>query len=1273
MKIYSAAVSDHRRLTLGVLPSFFALLVTATFGWADEPPEAMSEAVATWSFDAEDATRLTPHGKIESDQAGPRPPEFPDFGLQNRALRFGGDGARMMVADPGGASVFDFDQGDAITIQAWVNLQEPIAHDQNWYVIGKGRTHDGRFPADNQNWALRLRGVEGQARVSFLFASVGAEATAKRDSHWHRWTSDFGFVAGTGWHRIAVSYRFGDPTSIRAWLNDKVVGGKWDMGGATDRAPVVDDDSVWIGSSMGGNVGNSFRGLLDEVSIFRESLSDSRMAEFYRREGPERTIDQVPEQVPRFAATPGAVTVRLFEGLATHDGWFAVDGRVGDVDGDVGGDVGGGGPVVAFDTREMLFSRLPRRYDDWGVRSSWDSTVWLQAATEIELPAGNHRLLLRSRGVSRVWLGDEVVARTGGRRGGTDGHQPVLPLADPPLPGHRRVGYGDQEAVVQWSVDSAGVYPIVLESLVGGSRYRPEPGETLVAIQREGSDAFELVRSRLATQSPVRVTDDEVESALVRIGRQLDGLDSRIRRAASAGEDDYWRQRHEAARRWLATRPAVEIPAVSDGRHRGPIDAFLAAKVDRAKAEASEVAHGDAVHFQTQVRPILATHCFRCHDNDAAGGLRMTTRQGVLAGGDSGDAAVVPGDAAASGLVARIRSQDEGERMPPSGGMTASEIDTLERWVADGVSWGRSLDVDAIAPGPPVDDAAFLRRVYLDCWGLPPSADEVSRFLADRDPDKRRRVIDRLLDDERVADHWVSYWQDVLAENPNILKPSLNNTGPFRFFIHEAIRDRWPLDRMVTELVMLRGSEREGGSAGFGMAADNDAPLATRGSVLASAFLGIDLRCARCHDSPYHRTTQQDLFALAAMLARRPITVPETSSVSPGFFEQQKGRQPLIRVTLRPGVPVEPRWPLAGATGAEDGDDIGALMRDPGDTRERLAALITSPSNERFAGVMVNRIWKRLMGAGLVEPADDWESGRASHPELLRWLSRGLVESGYDDRHVMRLILNSDAYQRRPTGSNLMATAEDRFFASPDRRRLTAEQVVDSLIYSSGHPMRVEELSFDTDGLRPAGTMITLGVPRRAWEFATLSNERDRPSLALPRAQAVTDVLEAFGWNGSRQNARTDRDDSPSVLQPAILSNGVMASWITRASVGGDLAQLAIATGTVEELVESLYLRFLGRRPVDQEAAEFVDVLRDGFDDRLLPSEEVVWPRPPEPLGHVSWTNHLRSEANVIKVEMERRARVGDPPDPRLRASWREAYEDVVWALINSPEWVWVP
>ncbi len=203
--------------------------------------------------------------------------------------------------------------------------------------------------------------------------------------------------------------------------------------------------------------------------------------------------------------------------------------------------------------------------------------------------------------------------------------------------------------------------------------------------------------------------------------------------------------------------------------------------------------------------------------------------------------------------------------------------------------------------------------------------------------------------------------------------------------------------------------------------------------------------------------------------------------------------------------------------------------------------------------------------------------------------------------------------------------------------------------------------------------MTSLGRPSRAWMFATLSNERDRPSLSLPRAQTITDVMEAFGWIGSRQSPIHARESAPTVLQPGVLANSVLVTWISRASIRNELAQVAIDAQSPEELVTTIFLRFLSRKPTADELANYAPLVAEGFAQRVLPPQERSLPPTPQRLGYVSWSNHLAPEANSIQMERERQAREGDPADPRLRSSWRESYEDIVWSLINHPEFVWLP
>ncbi len=560
----------------------------------------------------------------------------------------------------------------------------------------------------------------------------------------------------------------------------------------------------------------------------------------------------------------------------------------------------------------------------------------------------------------------------------------------------------------------------------------------------------------------------------------------------------------------------------------------------------------------------------------------------------------------------------------------------------------------APAPGKSVDeflpattlasDTAFLRRVTLDTIGLIPTAEETSAFLADHSPDKRTRAVDRLLADLRWADHWTSYWQDVLAENPNILKGTLNNTGPFRWWIHESLRDNKPMDRFVTELVLMEGSANYGGPAGFGIATQNDLPTAAKAQVLASAFLADEMKCARCHDAVHHSFEQRELFQIAAMLGRAPMKVPETS------LTKGLSKNSIVVVSLKAGETIQPHFPFSFAK-----EPLPGVLRRPSDSREQLAAILTDPRNERFARVFVNRIWKHLIGTGIVEPVDDWETALPTNKELLQWLAREFVTHDYDAKHVARLILTSAAYQS----------------AAHSPRRLTAEQMLDSLMLVAEAEYDSEPLTFDPEGRQDASAHTNLGVPQRAWEFASLSNERDRPALAKPRAQIYTDFLIAYGWRESRPEPRSTRDHDANVAQSALLANGTLCKLLTTAHDASALTALALKDQPAEALVRDLFLRVLNRPPTADELRKMSAALSSGYDTRRTGAE----PQPPRrrDTRAVSWANHLNPDATRVILENERDVKAGPTPTQRLTSDWRDRFEDAVWALLLTPEFAVVP
>ena len=912
-----------------------------------------------------------------------------------------------------------------------------------------------------------------------------------------------------------------------------------------------------------------------------------------------------------------------------------------------------------YTARAFGFFQLPHKYIDTGIRADRPVPFLFRASALIDLPPGKHRLLLRSRGAGRLSIDDQIVLTTPFPPPITDGHTPMPTKYLDLCPDFRFAPPGNWET---WTIfTSAGnTHRIVLESVVGGKRgkgtLRPEVGETVVAISLEGANSFRL----LAPKQVVPYTDAGWKEYMTSEKERIARLEKEKRAAAFAQHAADWQQRHDRGRQWLDNSPETPVPLLPPGLPAyNAIDHFLGAKIAAARKEAGK--SKGTVDFAREIKPLLEAKCFSCHQGKKVkGGLRLDQAEAALAGGNSDRPAIVPKHPEKSELIARIISTDPDAVMPPQGErLSAQETQLLKQWIKEGPSWSMG-PVRKLTPL--TDDLSFLRRVTLDTVGVVPTPDEIAAFLADRKKDKRQRVIDRLLADPRWADHWVGYWQDVLAENPNILNPTLNNTGPYRWWIYEAFLDNKPMDVFVTELVRMRGSHYQGGPAGFAMASENDVPMAEKAAIVSSAFLGVQMKCARCHDAPGHKSTQKELFQLAAMLGQGPIAVPKTSSV-PKDKIHGLGRKPLIQVTLNPGTKVAPAWPFAEL--AREGPAAKDLA-----ARDRLAALITAPENERFAQVLANRLWKRYMGRGLVEPVDDWEKGEATHPELLRYLGRELVRSGYNLKHLARLILQSHAYQRAVDPD---LKEPDPLYTAHARRRLSAEQVVDSLFLAAGKALDTEEVNLDIDGGRDMKNSISLGKPRRAWQFASTSNERDRPSLSLPRVQAVVDVLEAFGWRSSRQFPLSDREIMPNVLQPAILANGTMSTWLTRLSDDHALTPLALKDQPADALVDQLFLQILTRKPSSEEREAMLEHLLPGYDTRRLanppPVPEVKRERP----KFVSWSNHLTPEANQIKLELETAARRGALPTNRLDPEWRRRLEDVVWTLLNAPEFVFVP
>ncbi|WP_298869404.1 DUF1553 domain-containing protein, partial [uncultured Gimesia sp.] len=1056
-------------------------------------------------------------GRKVTTSTGPRPSEFPLFKPENQAAEFKAGAGYLRVVDPGEKSVLDFTAGDSITLEAWVNPNSTQTGKYS-YIIGKGRTNRKGVAHDNQNYGLRLAGSD----ISFLFRGQPDKKDAKPD--YHRWTSKGAGISAYNWHHIAVTYTFGKKKSLKAYVDGRDISGTWDMGGDTTIAPVVDNDEVWLGSSMGGSANSSFDGRMDEVAIYRTALSAKQVTAHFKYVAPKPRID--------WTAVPSdRVQVDVFEGVPNRKSWTFRPPRFSE----------------SITQPHFALIQIPFKYSNQGLRIDRSGPFLIRALSHVTIPKGKKRILVRARNASRLYIDEKLVAETGFHKISGSAHGKVFDVDRSLAPNIRPLHRGDQEKVIEFTGDGKP-HRVRFEMFVGGFGHRPDLGETAIFIGDPGKD-FQLLSSN---DEVVWLTDDSWLEFERKFRHAQIAINAQRRQNSTTKEDKYWEWRHQLAKREIHKQPQSKVPtAVSGLRANNAIDHFINQRLAKEK----------------------------------------------------------------------------------------------------------------VTQSPLLNDLAFLRRLSLDTTGTVPSPDLIQAYLADNPETRRANAITRLLNDPGWADNWVGYWQDVLAENPNVIKPTLNNSGPFRWWIHESFYDNKPFDRFLTELVMMEGSKYFGGPAGFEMASQNDAPMAAKAHIVGQAFLGLNMKCARCHDAPFHDFKQRDLFSLAAMLKRSPQGVPKTSSV-PGF--DSKSNSMLIAVTLLPGANVMPKWTFEELI--KPGKFPENYLRSSKDTREQLAAIITSPRNERFANVIVNRVWKRYLGQGLVEPVDDWSGQTPSHPELLKYLSQQFVIHGYDFKTLARSIFESDLYQRQATTdvSKIETLVDATYnFASPVLRRMEAEQIVDSMFSICGKPLDAGRMCIDLDGALNYPTALDLGSPRRAWEFTTPSNERDRPSLALPFGQPFITLLKTFGWRDTRQNPMSVREYTSTALQPAILANGVVGKRFTRLSDDSDFTKLSLQDQPVEELIAKTVMKTLTREPTDSEREMFVDLLQPGYADRVNKDAKIVH-RKPLPVNLVGWSNHLSSRANEIKVELEHAIQEGDPPTQRLKEDWRNRYEDVLWTLLNS-------
>lgn len=434
-----------------------------------------------------------------------------------------------------------------------------------------------------------------------------------------------------------------------------------------------------------------------------------------------------------------------------------------------------------------------------------------------------------------------------------------------------------------------------------------------------------------------------------------------------------------------------------------------------------------------------------------------------------------------------------------------------------------------IEPSAEASDAEFARRVFLDVIGLTPTAEEARRFLGNRAPDKRARLIDSLLERPEFADFWAMKWGDLFASNVFTV---VDGTAHLQDWLREAFRTNKPYDRFVREVLTATGSTWDVGAVNFSSRPPEDLTTLT-----AQTFLGLSIECARCHDHPSENWKREDFIGLTAFFSqvrgkgRRP---PPTEDIRYLAFDQEY-RHPETKQVVRPRF-------------LEGGEPV---IRPLVDRRSVLADWVTSPANPWFARATVNRFWRQLMERGLVEPPDDFRSTNpATNPRLLDRLAEDFVAHGFDLRHLMRTILNSKTYQLSslPAARN---RSDDIQYSRYYLRRLTAEQLLDSIVQITGVP---EKFLAYYPGARSVN-LADSGIP------SPFLDMYDRPK---------------------RDAAKCERNENVSLRQAMNMIAGDTVNRKVR-SDSGTLAVMIRDAKKDEEIVEHFYLSALSRYPTAEE------------------------------------------------------------------------------------------
>ena len=467
-----------------------------------------------------------------------------------------------------------------------------------------------------------------------------------------------------------------------------------------------------------------------------------------------------------------------------------------------------------------------------------------------------------------------------------------------------------------------------------------------------------------------------------------------------------------------------------------------------------------------------------------------------------------------------------------------------------------------LPPSPRCDDSTFIRRAYLDTIGMLPTAEETKAFLADESDDKRDRLIDDLLARPEFVDYWSYKWSDLLLVSGDRLRPKAVET--YYGWIRSHVEQNTPWDEMVRELVTATGSTHENGAANFYALHQDPTKMS---ETVAQAFLGLSINCAKCHNHPLEKWTNDQYYGMANLFAR------VRGKGWGGDFRNGDGNRIVYSDTQ--GELIQPATGIAQPPTPLDGTSLAFDSRE--DRRKHLAIWLTSNENPYFTKAIVNRVWANFFGVGLVEKVDDLRATNPpSNAPLFEATAGYLIENDYDLKVLMRVILQSETYQRSfaTRGAN---AADERFYSHYYPRRMSAEVMLDALSQVTGAASKFKD--------KPDGTR----------------------ALQLADASVDSYFLDTFGRPDRLITCECERADEPSMTQVLHLYNGNTLNE-KLAAKGNVIEKHLEAKDSDEEIIDAAYLAAFSRSPTDAERKKLLAAFADAPEsERRLVIEDLYW------------------------------------------------------------------